>query len=148
MQEINFSHKSVLLDECIEALNIREGMTYVDCTTGGGGHSLEIAKRLGKGGRLICLDRNKDALKAAKIRLAQYLDRVTFVHTNFSEIGSVLRDLSIDNVGGVLMDLGCSSYQFDTPERGFSYMHDARSEERRVGKECVSSCRSRWSPYH
>ena len=125
MQEINFSHKSVLLNECIEALNIREGMTYVDCKTGGGGHSLEIAKRLGKGGRLICLDRDKDALKAAKIRLEQYLDRVTFVHTNFSEIGSVLRDLSIDNVGGVLMDLGCSSYQFDTPERGFSYMHDA-----------------------
>ena len=125
MQEINFSHKSVLLDECIEALNIREDMTYVDCTTGGGGHSLEIAKRLGTGGRLICLDRDQDALRAAKARLGAYLDRITFVHTNFSEVGNVLRELSIDNLGGVLMDLGCSSYQFDTPERGFSYMHDA-----------------------
>ena len=125
MQEINFSHKSVLLSECIEALNIRENMTYVDCTTGGAGHSLEIVKRLGKGGRLICLDRDRDALKAARARLSDYLDRVTFVHTNFSEIASVLRELSLDRVGGVLMDLGCSSYQFDTPERGFSYMHDA-----------------------
>ena len=125
MQEINFSHKSVLLSECIEALNIRENMTYVDCTTGGAGHSFEIVKRLGKGGRLICLDRDRDALKAARARLSDYLDRVTFVHTNFSEIASVLRELSLDRVGGVLMDLGCSSYQFDTPERGFSYMHDA-----------------------
>ena len=125
MQEINFSHKSVLLSECIEALNIRENMTYVDCTTGGAGHSLEIVKRLGRGGRLICLDRDRDALKAARARLSDYLDRVTFVHTNFSEIASVLRELSLDRVGGVLMDLGCSSYQFDTPERGFSYMHDA-----------------------
>lgn len=125
MQEINFSHKSVLLSECIEALNIRENMTYVDCTTGGAGHSLEIVKRLGKDGRLICLDRDRDALKAARARLSDYLDRVTFVHTNFSEIASVLRELSLDRVGGVLMDLGCSSYQFDTPERGFSYMHDA-----------------------
>ncbi|MBR6546652.1 MAG: 16S rRNA (cytosine(1402)-N(4))-methyltransferase RsmH [Clostridia bacterium] len=122
---MNFSHKSVLLSECIEALNIRENMTYVDCTTGGAGHSLEIVKRLGKGGRLICLDRDRDALKAARARLSDYLDRVTFVHTNFSEIASVLRELSLDRVGGVLMDLGCSSYQFDTPERGFSYMHDA-----------------------
>lgn len=125
MQEINFSHKSVLLSECIEALNIRENMTYVDCTTGGAGHSLEIVKRLGKDGRLICLDRDRDALRAARARLSDYLDRVTFVHTNFSEIASVLSELSLDRVGGVLMDLGCSSYQFDTPERGFSYMHDA-----------------------
>ena len=105
MQEINFSHKSVLLSECIEALNIRENMTYVDCTTGGAGHSLEIVKRLGKGGRLICLDRDRDALKAARARLSDYLDRVTFVHTNFSEIASVLRELSLDRVGGVLETL-------------------------------------------
>ncbi len=125
METIRFSHTSVLLYECIDALNIRDGFTYVDCTTGGGGHSLEIAKRLGPNARLICLDRDTDALRAAKERLKDYCDKITFVHTNFSEIGDVLDELHIDNLGGVLADLGCSSYQFDTPERGFSYMHDA-----------------------
>ncbi len=123
--ENTFSHTSVLLFECIDALHIRDGYTYVDCTTGGGGHSLEIAKRLGKNSRLICLDRDTDALNAASKRLADYADKITFVHTNFSDIGNVLDDMKIDNLGGVLADLGCSSYQFDTPERGFSYMHDA-----------------------
>lgn len=125
MEHIEFSHTSVLLGECIEALDIRDGFTYVDCTTGGGGHSLEIAKRLGPNARLICLDRDTDALRAAKDRLQDYLDKVTFVHTNFEDIGAVLDELQITNLGGVLADLGCSSYQFDTPERGFSYMHDA-----------------------
>ncbi len=125
MEQIHFSHTSVLLYECIDALNIRDGLTYVDCTTGGGGHSLEIAKRLGPNARLICLDRDTDALRAAKERLKDYLDKITFVHTNFSNLGAVLDELSVDNLGGVLADLGCSSYQFDTPERGFSYMHDA-----------------------
>ena len=125
MAEVNFSHKSVLLFECIEALNIRNGYTYVDCTTGGGGHSLEIAKRMGKDSRLICFDQDTDAIKAAKERLTDFSDRVTFVNENFSSLGSVLEDLKVDNLGGVLADLGCSSYQFDTPERGFSYMNDA-----------------------
>ena len=125
MSEINFSHKSVLLFECIDALNIRDGFTYVDCTAGGGGHSLEIAKRLEGSARLICFDRDKDAIKAATERLKDYLDRVTFVNENFSSLGRVLDEMKIDNLGGVLADLGCSSYQFDTPERGFSYMHDA-----------------------
>ena len=125
MAEINFSHKSVLLFECIEALNIRNGYTYVDCTTGGGGHSLEIAKRMGKDSKLICFDQDTDAIKAAKERLIEFSDRITFVNENFSSLGSVLEDLNVDNLGGVLADLGCSSYQFDTPERGFSYMNDA-----------------------
>ena len=125
MAEINFSHKSVLLFECIEALNIRNGYTYVDCTTGGGGHSLEIAKRMGKDSKLICFDQDTDAIKAAKERLIEFSDRITFVNENFSSLGSVLEDLKVDNLGGVLADLGCSSYQFDTPERGFSYMNDA-----------------------
>lgn len=125
MSEINFSHKSVLLFECIEALNIRDGFTYVDCTAGGGGHSLEIAKRMGKNSRLICFDRDKNAIAAATERLKDYLDRVTFVNDNFSTLDAVVRDLDIKNLGGVLADLGCSSHQFDTPERGFSYMHDA-----------------------
>ena len=126
----NFSHVSVLLFECIEALNIRDGYTYVDCTTGGGGHSLEIAKRLGENSRLICFDRDENAIAAAKERLADYLDKITFVNRNFSELGNVLDELGIDNLGGVLADLGCSSFQFDCPERGFSYMHDARLDMR------------------
>ena len=130
MASIPFSHISVLLFECIEALNIRDGYTYVDCTTGGGGHSLEIAKRLGENSRLICFDRDENAIAAAKERLADYLDKITFVNRNFSELGNVLDELGIDNLGGVLADLGCSSFQFDCPERGFSYMHDARLDMR------------------
>ena len=125
MSDIPFSHTSVLLYECIEALNIRDGYTYVDCTAGGGGHSLEIAKRMGQNSRLICFDRDKSAIKAATERLKDYLDRVTFINDNLSSFDSVMRDLKVENLGGVLADLGCSSFQFDTPERGFSYMHDA-----------------------
>ena len=125
MATIEFSHTSVLLSECIEALNIRDGYTYVDATAGGGGHSLEIAKRLGKNSRLICFDRDVSAIAAATERLRDYLDKVTFVNDNFSSLGKVLSEYGIDNLGGVLADLGCSSHQFDTPERGFSYMHDA-----------------------
>ncbi|MBR7117338.1 MAG: 16S rRNA (cytosine(1402)-N(4))-methyltransferase RsmH [Clostridia bacterium] len=122
---MHFSHTSVLLYECIEALNIRDGYTYVDCTAGGGGHSLEIAKRMGNNSRLICFDRDKNAIAAATKRLEGYLDRVTFVNENFSSLGEVLDRMGIDNLGGVLADLGCSSHQFDVAERGFSYMQDA-----------------------
>ena len=125
MSDVKFSHTSVLLFECIDALNIRDGFTYVDCTAGGGGHSIEIAKRMGPNSRLICFDRDKNAIAAATARLKDYLDRVTFVNDNFSSLGSVLREMQVDNLGGVLADLGCSSHQFDVPERGFSYMHDA-----------------------
>lgn len=125
-----FSHTSVLLFECIDSLNIRDGFTYVDCTAGGGGHSLEIAKRMGKNSRLICFDRDKDAIAAATERLRDYLDRVTFINENFSSLADVIKDFKINNLGGVLADLGCSSYQFDTPERGFSYMHDAALDMR------------------
>lgn len=128
--DIQFSHTSVLLYECIEALNIRDGYTYIDCTAGGGGHSLEIAKRMGNNSRLICFDRDKNAIAAATKRLEGYLDRVTFVNDNFSSLGDVIRDMKIDNLGGVLADLGCSSHQFDTAERGFSYMQDARLDMR------------------
>ncbi len=125
-----FSHVSVLLFECIEALNIRDGYTYIDCTTGGGGHSLEIAKRLAPNSRLICFDRDKDAIAAATKRLEGYLDKITFVNENFSGLDRVIKELNITNLGGVLADLGCSSYQFDTPERGFSYMHNAKLDMR------------------
>lgn len=136
MEPVVFSHYSVLLNECIEALNIRDGYTYVDCTTGGGGHSLEIAKRLGPGARLICFDRDSDAIAAASRRLADYSDKITFVHQNFSSLGEVLDEMQIDNLGGVLADLGCSSYQFDTPSRGFSYQHSAPLDMR-MDKDAV-----------
>lgn len=128
--DVPFSHTSVLLYECIEALNIRDGYTYIDCTAGGGGHSLEIAKRLGDNSRLICFDRDKAAIAAATERLKDYLDKVTFVNENFSSLAEVIEDFKIKNLGGVLADLGCSSHQFDTAERGFSYMQDARLDMR------------------
>lgn len=136
METVVFSHYSVLLNECIDALNIRDGYTYVDCTTGGGGHSLEIAKRLGKNSRLICFDRDSDAIEAASRRLADYKEKITFVHANFSSLGEVLDEMGIDNLGGVLADLGCSSYQFDTPSRGFSYQHNAPLDMR-MDKDAV-----------
>lgn len=121
----NFHHISVLLYECIDALNIRDGYTYVDCTTGSGSHSFQIAKRMGENSRLICIDRDINAIEAAKRRLIAFGDRVTFVHDNFGNLDQILTRLGINNLGGVLMDLGCSSPQLDTPERGFSYQHDA-----------------------
>ncbi len=122
--DIVFSHYSVLLNECIDGLDIKPDGVYVDLTTGGGGHSFEIAKRLTDGGMHICLDRDDDALAAAKKRLADYSDRVVFVKDNFRNLGSVLDNLGIETVDGVIADLGVSSYQLDTAERGFSYNND------------------------
>lgn len=126
---MEFKHISVLKEESIVGLNIDPNGIYVDCTTGGGGHSLEIAKRLDKG-RLICFDKDTDALTFAKTRLSDYLDKITFVNTNFADIDTVLDDLGIDAVDGILADLGVSSYQIDTAERGFSFMRDARLDMR------------------
>ena len=121
---MEFVHKSVLLDECIEALNIRPDGIYVDGTLGGAGHSSELVKRLTTG-RLIGIDRDRVALTAAEERLRPYFDRVTLVHANFSEIRSILNNLSIPGADGMLFDLGVSSPQLDDAERGFSYMADA-----------------------
>ena len=122
--EINFSHKSVLLDECIEALNIKPDGVYVDGTAGGGGHSLEIVKRL-NGGRLIAIDRDDAAIAAAGERRRDYADKVTFVRNNFSSVADVCQMLGIDKIDGILLDLGVSSYQLDTVERGFTHNADA-----------------------
>ena len=119
-----FHHISVLLNECLDGLNIKEDGIYVDGTLGGAGHSSEIAKRLTTG-RLIGIDRDPIALKAAGERLKPYADRVTLVHSNFCEISKVLDDLGIAGVDGVLLDLGVSSPQLDDGDRGFSYMVDA-----------------------
>lgn len=121
---MEFSHRSVLLQECIDALKIRPDGIYLDGTLGGAGHSLEIARRLGTG-RLIGVDRDSEALCAAKERLAPVLDRVTLVHDNFANVAQVLQRLEIPAVDGMLFDLGVSSPQLDHAERGFSYMADA-----------------------
>ncbi len=121
---MEFKHVSVLLEESIQGLNIKEDGIYADGTLGGGGHSYEIAKRLTTG-RLIGIDQDEDAIKAAGKRLEEFKDRVTIVRDNYMNMRSVLTDLGIDKVDGILLDLGVSSYQFDEAKRGFSYREDA-----------------------
>ena len=133
-----FYHVSVLLDECIEGLAIKPDGIYVDGTLGGAGHSSEVAKRLTTG-RLIGIDRDPVALKAAGERLAPYADRVTLVHSNFCEIKQVLRDLDIPGVDGILLDLGVSSPQLDDGSRGFSYMADAPLDMRMNNEDALSA---------
>ena len=133
-----FYHVSVLLDECIEGLNIKPDGIYVDGTLGGAGHSSQIAKRLTTG-RLIGIDRDPVALKAASERLAPYMDRVTLVHSNFCEIKSVLQELNIPGVDGILLDLGVSSPQLDDAQRGFSYMADAPLDMRMNSGDALSA---------
>ena len=133
-----FYHVSVLLEECIEGLAIKPDGIYVDGTLGGAGHSSQIAKRLTTG-RLIGIDRDPVALKAAGERLAPYGDRVTLVHSNFCEIASVLKELQIDGVDGILLDLGVSSPQLDDGARGFSYMADAPLDMRMNNQDSLSA---------
>lgn len=120
--EIVFRHKSVLLDEVLEQLNIQENGIYVDGTLGGAGHAKEVCKRL-KGGRFVGIDQDADAIAVAGERLKEF-PYATVVRSNYSEIKSVLEELGIKKVSGILLDLGVSSYQLDTPERGFSYMEE------------------------
>ena len=121
---MEFHHISVLLNECIDNLNITPDGIYVDGTMGGGGHSLEIAKRLTTG-RLICIDQDPNAHEAAGKRLAEYKDRITFVRDNFGNIANILDSLGIEKIDGMLLDIGVSSHQLDGAERGFSYQQDA-----------------------
>ena len=122
---MEFKHISVLFSETIDNLNIKKDGIYVDGTLGGGGHSYGICEKLGKKGRLIGIDQDESAIKAAGERLSKFGKIVTIVRDNYSNIGKVLTDLGIDKVDGILLDIGVSSHQLDTPERGFSYMEDA-----------------------
>lgn len=122
---MEFVHKPVLLNECIQALCIKPDGIYLDGTMGGGGHSYEIAKRLTAGGKLVAVDKDGDAHEAAKKRLRNFSDRIIFVRDDFKNACAVLDELGIDHLDGVLLDLGVSSYQLDNAERGFSYMQDA-----------------------
>ena len=133
-----FHHISVLLQECIDGLNIKPDGIYVDGTLGGAGHSLQIAKRLTTG-RLIGIDRDPVALAAAGKRLEQCKDRVTLVHSNFCDMAQVLADLEIDGVDGILLDLGVSSPQLDDGQRGFSYMTDAPLDMRMNNEDTLDA---------
>lgn len=124
MDATNFSHRSVLLRECMDGLAIRSDGIYVDGTAGGGGHSAEIASRLSHG-KLIAIDQDEAAIAAASQRLAPFGDRAVVVRSNFRHVAEVCRELGVQEIDGLLLDLGVSSYQLDTPERGFSYQADA-----------------------
>jgi 16S rRNA (cytosine1402-N4)-methyltransferase len=135
---MEFSHYSVLLGESIEALNIKPDGVYVDGTLGGGGHSLEIAKRLTTG-RLIAIDRDNRALVRAGERLKDYADKITYVHGNFGDLGSILDSRGLNAVDGMIFDLGVSSPQLDEAERGFSYMADAPLDMRMDETESLTA---------
>lgn len=127
---MEFKHKSVLLYETVDELNIKPDGIYVDGTLGGGGHSYEITGRLSEGGRLIGIDQDEDAIKAASKRLEPYMDRVTIVRNNYCNMDKVLDELGIDKVDGIMLDLGVSSYQLDAADRGFTYNVDTALDMR------------------
>ena len=127
---MEFKHKSVLLYETVDELNIKPDGIYVDGTLGGGGHSYEIAGRLSEGGRLIGIDQDEDAIKAASKRLEPYMDRVTIVRNNYCNMDKVLDELGIDKVDGIMLDLGVSSYQLDAADRGLTYNVDTALDMR------------------
>lgn len=135
---MEFKHYSVMLEECIEMLDIKEDGIYVDCTLGGAGHSKEILKKLSPKGRLIGIDQDLDALKAAKEKLKDF-NNITYVHNNFYNIKDILESLGIEKIDGILMDLGVSSYQLDQGERGFSYMKEAALDMRMNREEAFSA---------
>ena len=137
---MNFEHISVLLNECIENLNIKQNGVYIDGTMGGAGHSSHIAKRLQNTGRLICIDQDENAIKTGKERLSNF-NNVTFVHNNFSNIKEIYNSLNMSNIGvdGILLDLGVSSHQLDEGYRGFSYMQDAPLDMRMDTRKSLSA---------
>ncbi len=122
---VEFSHIPVLLNEVIENLKIKEDGIYFDGTLGGGGHSEQILKRLGASGRLVATDQDREAIESTRNRLSEYADKLTIVKSNFVNIDTILKDLGINGLDGILLDLGVSSYQLDNKDRGFSYREDA-----------------------
>lgn len=136
---MEFKHKSVLLEETIDGLSIKPDGIYVDGTLGGGGHSYEICKRLAENGRLIGIDQDDAAIAAATERLAPFSDKVTIVRSNYCNMESVLHGLGIDRVDGIVLDLGVSSYQLDTVERGFSYKYDTDLDMRMDRRQTLTA---------
>ena len=125
-----FNHISVLLNECIEGLNIKGDGIYVDATLGGAGHSSQILKRLNENGKLYCFDKDDEAIKAANERLSKISSNYQIIRSDFSNIKEKLNEVGVEKIDGILFDIGVSSYQFDTPERGFSYKYDAKLDMR------------------
>lgn len=134
-----FKHKSVLLDETIEGLAIKPDGIYVDGTLGGGGHSYQICRKLSKQGRLIGIDQDDAAIEAATARLQEFADRVTVVRSNYCNMKNVLQELGIEKVDGIVLDLGVSSYQLDTVERGFSYKFDTDLDMRMDRRQTLTA---------
>jgi len=134
-----FKHTSVLLEETIEGLAIKPDGIYVDGTLGGGGHSYQICRNLSKQGRLIGIDQDDAAIEAATARLQEFADRVTIVRNNYCNMKTVLQDLGIDKVDGIVLDLGVSSYQLDTVERGFSYKYDTDLDMRMDRRQTLTA---------
>ena len=135
---MEFVHVPVMLDECLQSLNLKDDGVFVDCTLGGAGHSIEILQHT-KNSRLIGIDRDMDAIKSSKVRLAKFEKRVTFVHDNFKNIKSILENLNIDKVDGILVDLGVSSYQLDNEERGFSFRYNSLLDMRMNAEQQFSA---------
>lgn len=136
---MEFVHKSVLLDEVIEGLDIKENGTYVDGTLGGAGHAGHVCERLGTDGRFIGIDQDEDAIKVSTERLKKYGDKVTIVRSNYSDMPDVVHELGISGVDGITLDLGVSSFQLDTAERGFSYRMDAPLDMRMDTRQPLSA---------
>lgn len=138
---MEFHHIPVLLEECMQGLALHSGGVYVDCTLGGAGHSREILERTGPDGRLVGIDQDPAALKTAGDKLKSYGERVMLIHSNFYRLAEVLDSLSLSGVDGILFDLGVSSHQFDTADRGFSYRYDAPLDMRMNPEENVPTAR-------
>ena len=136
---MEFAHKSVLLQEVIDSLNVQPDGIYVDGTLGGAGHAYEVCRRLGPDGRMIGIDQDEDAIAAATKRLADFKDQVTIVRSNYEAMKDVLHDLGIERVNGITLDLGVSSYQLDAAERGFSYREDAPLDMRMDNRQEVTA---------
>ncbi len=136
---MEFRHRSVLLEETIKELRIKPDGIYVDGTLGGGGHSFEIASRLGEGGRLIGIDQDEAAVEAAGERLLSFGDKVTIIRNNYQNTRSVLLSLAVSGIDGMLLDLGVSSYQLDTAERGFSYRYDTALDMRMDQRQALTA---------
>lgn len=136
---MDFNHITVLLNETVNMIECSEGDVIVDCTLGGGGHSLEICRRIGPRGRLIAIDRDINAINHCKEILQEYKDRIIFVHDNFSNIKNILNRLEVERIDGIIADLGVSSHQLDEAERGFSYMQDAPLDMRMDNRQSLSA---------
>ena len=137
---MDFKHIPVMLNEVLDGLNIKEDGIYVDCTVGGGGHSFEIAKRL-KGGHLYAFDRDEDAIEKSTQTLKKFADKVTLIKSNYKQAPEKLKELGIEKIDGFLIDLGVSSYQIDTGERGFSFVHDGPLDMRMDRQEATTTAK-------